>query len=51
MSAFVLFVGGLAWAVDAIVLAQTLLVLPIVAALARQFVEDAWGDDEFAAVQ
>jgi tungstate transport system permease protein len=28
----------------AIVIAQTLLVLPIVAALARQFVEDAWGE-------
>ena len=30
----------------AIVIAQTLLVLPIVAAMARQFVDDAWGEYE-----
>jgi tungstate transport system permease protein len=33
---------GILFTPRAIVLAQTLLVLPIVAALARQFVEDAW---------
>ena len=33
---------GILFTPDAIVIAQTLLVLPIVAALARQFVEDAW---------
>jgi tungstate transport system permease protein len=33
---------GILFTPKAIVLAQTLLVLPIVAALARQFVEDAW---------
>ena len=33
---------GLLFTPRAIVIAQTLLVLPIVAALARQFVEDAW---------
>jgi tungstate transport system permease protein len=35
---------GILFTPKAIVLAQTLLVLPIVAALARQFVEDAWGE-------
>jgi tungstate transport system permease protein len=35
---------GLLFTPPAIVIAQTLLVLPIVAALARQFVEDAWGE-------
>ncbi len=34
--------AGLLFTPQAIVIAQTLLVLPIVAALARQFVEDAW---------
>jgi tungstate transport system permease protein len=33
---------GILFTPQAIVIAQTLLVLPIVAALARQFVEDAW---------
>jgi tungstate transport system permease protein len=33
---------GILFTPEAIVIAQTLLVLPIVAALARQFVEDAW---------
>jgi len=33
---------GILFTPEAIVVAQTLLVLPIVAALARQFVEDAW---------
>jgi tungstate transport system permease protein len=33
---------GILFTPGAIVIAQTLLVLPIVAALARQFVEDAW---------
>jgi tungstate transport system permease protein len=33
---------GILFTPSAIVIAQTLLVLPIVAALARQFVEDAW---------
>jgi tungstate transport system permease protein len=35
---------GILFTPGAIVIAQTLLVLPIVAALARQFVEDAWGE-------
>ncbi len=35
---------GILFTPKAIVLAQTLLVLPIVAAMARQFVEDAWGE-------
>jgi tungstate transport system permease protein len=35
---------GILFTPAAIVLAQTLLVLPIVAAMARQFVEDAWGE-------
>lgn len=35
---------GILFTPKAIVIAQTLLVLPIVAALARQFVEDAWGE-------
>ena len=35
---------GILFTPTAIVVAQTLLVLPIVAAMARQFVEDAWGD-------
>jgi tungstate transport system permease protein len=35
---------GILFTPGAIVIAQTLLVLPIVAALARQFVEDAWRD-------
>ncbi len=37
---------GILFTPQAIVVAQTLLVLPIVAALARQFVEDAWRDYE-----
>jgi tungstate transport system permease protein len=35
---------GILFTPTAIVIAQTLLVLPIVAALARQMVEDAWGE-------
>src|SRR6476660_8975742 len=35
---------GILFTPTAIVVAQTLLVLPIVAAMARQFVEDAWGE-------
>ena len=35
---------GILFTPTAIVIAQTLLVLPIVAAMARQFVEDAWGE-------
>ena len=35
---------GLLFTPGAIVIAQTLLVIPIVAALARQVVEDAWGE-------
>ena len=35
---------GILFTPQAIVIAQTLLVLPIVAALARQFVEDAWNE-------
>jgi tungstate transport system permease protein len=35
---------GILFTPKAIVVAQTILVLPIVAALARQFVEDAWRD-------
>jgi tungstate transport system permease protein len=35
---------GILFTPGAIVVAQTLLVLPIVAALARQFIEDAWGE-------
>jgi tungstate transport system permease protein len=35
---------GILFTPEAIVIAQTLLVLPIVAAMARQFVEDAWGE-------
>ena len=35
---------GILFTPPAIVIAQTLLVLPIVAALARQFVDDAWGE-------
>ena len=35
---------GLLFTPRAIVIAQTLLVLPVVAAMARQFVEDAWND-------
>ena len=35
---------GILFTPTAIVVAQTLLVLPIVAAMARQFVEDAWAD-------
>ncbi|MEO5692172.1 MAG: ABC transporter permease [Usitatibacter sp.] len=35
---------GILFTPKAIVIAQTLLVLPIVAAMARQFVEDAWGE-------
>ena len=35
---------GILFTPTAIVVAQTLLVMPIVAALARQFVEDAWGE-------
>jgi tungstate transport system permease protein len=35
---------GILFTPAAIVVAQTLLVLPIVAALVRQFVEDAWGE-------
>lgn len=35
---------GILFTPAAIVVAQTLLVLPIVAAMARQFVEDAWGE-------
>src|SRR4051794_34529838 len=35
---------GILFTPQAIVIAQTLLVLPIVTALARQFVEDAWQD-------
>ena len=35
---------GILFTPPAIVVAQTLLVIPIVAALARQFVEDAWGE-------
>ncbi|HET7731948.1 MAG TPA: ABC transporter permease [Usitatibacter sp.] len=35
---------GILFTPQAIVVAQTVLVLPIVAALARQFVEDAWGE-------
>ena len=35
---------GILFTPTAIVVAQTLLVLPIVAALARQFVEDAWNE-------
>jgi tungstate transport system permease protein len=35
---------GILFTPAAIVVAQTLLVLPIVAALSRQFVEDAWGE-------
>jgi len=35
---------GILFTPTAIVIAQTLLVLPIVAALSRQFVEDAWGE-------
>ena len=35
---------GILFTPKAIVVAQTLLVLPIVAALARQFVEDAWSE-------
>jgi len=35
---------GILFTPKAIVVAQTLLVLPIVAAMARQFVEDAWGE-------
>ena len=35
---------GILFTPTAIVIAQTLLVLPIVAAMARQMVEDAWGE-------
>jgi len=35
---------GILFTPTAIVVAQTLLVLPMVAAMARQFVEDAWGE-------
>ena len=35
---------GLLFTPGAIVIAQTVLVVPIVAAMARQFVEDAWGE-------
>ena len=35
---------GILFTPTAIVIAQTILVLPIVAAMARQFVEDAWGE-------
>jgi tungstate transport system permease protein len=35
---------GVLFTPTAIVIAQTLLVVPIVAAMARQFVEDAWGE-------
>jgi tungstate transport system permease protein len=35
---------GILFTPPAIVIAQTLLVLPLVAALARQFAEDAWGE-------
>ena len=35
---------GLLFTPAAIVVAQTVLVVPIVAAMARQFVEDAWGE-------
>ena len=35
---------GILFTPTAIVVAQTVLVLPIVAAMARQFVEDAWGE-------
>lgn len=35
---------GILFTPTAIVIAQTLLVLPMVAAMARQFVEDAWGE-------
>ena len=35
---------GLLFTPRAIVIAQTLLVLPVVAAMARQFIEDAWSD-------
>jgi tungstate transport system permease protein len=35
---------GILFTPTAIVIAQTLLVLPIVAAMARQFVEDAWAE-------
>ena len=37
---------GILFTPGAIVAAQTLLVLPMVAALARQFVEDSWGEYE-----
>jgi len=36
--------AGILFTPKAIVVAQTLLVVPIVAALARQFVDDAWGE-------
>ena len=36
--------AGLLFTPGAIVVAQTVLVVPIVAALGRQFVEDAWGE-------
>jgi tungstate transport system permease protein len=37
---------GILFTPSAIVVAQAILVLPIVAAMARQFVEDAWGEYE-----